>query len=150
MIVNQGFNGKMNEMQAALGVLQLNYIDEVLKKRKSIADIYIRKLACISGIKSMANIGAHESNYAYFPILIEDIYPLTRDQLIQKFKENSINVRKYFYPLIPSMHVIGWSEAKVKELLPVAFDVSSRILCLPIYPDLEPEILEKIIDILHH
>jgi len=150
MIVTQGFNGKMNEMQAALGVLQLKYIDEVLKNRKSIAEIYIRELACISGIKTIVNIGVNKSNYAYFPILIEDAYPLNRDQLIAKFKANGINVRKYFYPLLPSMHLIGWSEAKVKELLPVAYDLSSRILCLPIYPDIDHEILMKIADILHY
>ena len=68
----------------------------------------------MTGIKSMVNIGLHESNYSYFPILITDLYPINRDQF-SKFKENGINVRKYFYPLIPSMNLIGWSEAKVKE-----------------------------------
>ena len=150
MVVTQGFNGKMTEMQAALGLLQLKYIDEVLNKRKSIAELYIGELACIPGIKAMVNIGLHESNYAYFPILITDNYPVNRDQLMLKFKAHGINVRKYFHPLIPSMNIIGWSEAKVKELLPVAYDMSSRILCLPIYPDIEHETLMKIVDILHY
>ena len=149
LVINQGFNGKMNEMQAALGLLQLKYIDVVLRKRKNIADIYSSQLSCVAGIKIMANIGVNESNYAYFPILIEDSYPISRDKLYDKFIANGINVRKYFYPLIPSMPLIGWSEAKVRELLPIAFDISSRIICLPIYPDIEPEILQKIIDILY-
>lgn len=150
LVVNQGFNGKMNEMQSALGLLQLKYIGEVLKSRKTIADIYLKNISSIVGIKPMINIDTYRSNYAYFPIIIEDSYPLDRDALYSVFKANDINVRKYFYPLIPSMPIIGWSEDKVRDLLPIAYDISSRIICLPIYPDLELENLKKIIGILHY
>mgnify|MGYP001390328009 CR=1 FL=1 len=150
LIVNQGFNGKLNEMQAALGLLQLKYIAEVLKSRKAIADLYLKNISNITGIKPMINIDTYKSNYAYFPIIIEDSYPLDRDALHCKFKENGINVRKYFYPLIPSMPIIGWSEDKIRDLLPIAYDISSRIICLPIYPGLELDNQNKIISILHH
>lgn len=150
LVVDQGFNGKMNEMQAALGLLQLKYIDEVLKSRKAIADIYLKNISSITGIKPMINTDICRSNYAYFPVIIEDSYPLDRDALHCKLKENGINARKYFYPLIPSMPIIGWSDDKIRDLLPIAYNISSRIICLPIYPDLELDNLKTIIDILNH
>jgi dTDP-4-amino-4,6-dideoxygalactose transaminase len=102
-------------------------------------------LSGVKGIKLVANMPRLESNCSYFPILIKDDYPLTRDELYEKLKAEGIFARRYFYPLIsesmpfkdyPSSGFINLKKAK---------DTSNRVLCLPIHPDLKIIDIEKIL-----
>ena len=92
---------KTNEMQAALGILQLKDINENIRKRKEIADWYIRSLSNINGIRFLNIVeGVENYNYSYFPIFIDENYGKSRDELYHFLRENGIYGRRYFYPLV--------------------------------------------------
>ena len=146
--VNQtGINGKMNEFSAALGLLQLQRIDEQIEKRKAIATTYRERLKKIPGIRCHAPPAPQKSNYSYFPIFVEDDYPLTRDQLYEKLKANGINGRRYFYPLITEFAVYKEKGLQTHDELPSAKRAAEQVICLPIYADLPKEKIEQIVDV---
>jgi dTDP-4-amino-4,6-dideoxygalactose transaminase len=143
-VVAAGINGKMSEFNAALGLLQLQYIDSSISHRKVIDQAYRQALKSVKGIRCLGTSGEIVSNFAYFPILVEPAYGKTRDELNVVLKENSIVPRRYFYPLISEYPMYRGLPSADKKLLPVANLASLQILCLPIYPDLS---LEKVVEI---
>jgi dTDP-4-amino-4,6-dideoxygalactose transaminase len=136
-VVAPGINAKMNEVQAAFGLLQLTYVDDYIHKRKVIAQTYREFLQHIEGIRFLDDIPGIYYNYPYFPVLINSKqYGKTRDELYDHLKANGIYSRRYFYPLISDFPTYkGLSSASVGNL-PVAQHISKSVLCLPIYPDL--------------
>ena len=143
-VVAPGINGKMSEFNAALGLLQLKYIDQALGQRKEIDATYREQLKGVKGIRCLKDAGEKVANYAYFPILVEADYPLSRDDLYLKLKENGVHPRRYFYPLISDFPMYrGLTSAHIDNL-PVATAVARRVLCLPIYPDLEKSVVKEI------
>ena len=109
-VVSCGINGKMSEFNAAFGLLQLEHIDRALEQRAVIDGVYRELLADIPGISL-----CHEAqNHAYFPILIEGTYPVSRDRLYDAFKQQQIFARRYFYPLISDMQAYQERIIKVK------------------------------------
>lgn len=148
-VVGPGINAKMNEFQAALGLLQLEYVDEYIQKRKSIAGIYKKEIEDINGIDTLEEIEYVRHNYAYFPVFInEKEFGIGRDELYHKFKENGINVRRYFYPLISQFPTYKQLSSAAEGNLPVAEKITKEVLCLPIYPDLKQDVVELILDLL--
>ncbi len=148
-VVGPGINAKMNEFQAALGLLQLKHINKEIAGRKKIADYYRKELNNINGITVLPEIEGVKHNYSYFPILVnKEEYRNSRDELYNIFKEKNIYVRKYFYPLISEFPTYRGMESAHSDNLPVAFRVSQQILCLPIYPGLESNDLNKIVKII--
>lgn len=144
-VMAAGINGKMNEISAAFGLLQLNYIDQALERRKAIESRYRKALADVSGISLLPMPLATEGNASYFPILIEDDYPLNRDTLYQDMKTAGINGRRYFYPLISDMPMYRGLPSAKTEKLPAATSIANRVICLPIYPDLTNEQIDSVV-----
>ncbi|HEY9145489.1 MAG TPA: DegT/DnrJ/EryC1/StrS family aminotransferase [Thiobacillus sp.] len=136
-VVAPGINGKMSEINAAFGLLQLKHIDKALARRKEIDAAYRERLEGVAGIQCMQADQEKISNFAYFPILVEADYPISRDDLHQKLKDNGIHPRRYFYPLIPDFSMYRGLPSARPDNLPVAVSAARKILCLPIYPDLE-------------
>lgn len=137
-----GTNAKMNEFQAAMGVVNLKYVDNEIEKRKKITYLYREKLKDIKGIKVLKDLKGVKHNYSYFPIIIDEKeFGLTRDELFEKLKEFNIFSRKYFYPLITEYDCY---KDKYNAKLPIAKYISKRVLTLPIYGSLEYESVEKI------
>jgi dTDP-4-amino-4,6-dideoxygalactose transaminase len=148
-VVGPGINAKMNEFQAALGLLQLKYADQVFVERKHIADTYKIELNSIEGIRYLENIREVSHNYAYFPVFInQKKYGIERDTVYNKFKENNIHVRRYFYPIISQFPTYKQLESSAKGNLKTAEKITNEVLCLPIYPGLEDQALDRIIKIL--
>lgn len=148
-VIAPGINAKMNELQAAYGILQLKYIDSYLTKRQKIAECYRDNLSDIKGIKILFDIENVRHAYSYFPILVDkNKYGITRDELYEKLKQHNIFGRRYFYPLISSFPTYRGLTSSAKDNLPVATQVSDQIICLPIYPGLEFEHVKKIISII--
>lgn len=146
-VVAPGINAKMNEFQAALGVLQLKYIEEAIEKRKKVADLYREKLNGINGIRFLDDIEGVKHSYSYFPILInEEKFGVSRDAVYEEFKKQNIMVRRYFYPLISQFPAYKGLESAKPENLPVAEDITKKVLCLPIYPGLRSDSVEMIIN----
>lgn len=136
-VVAPGINGKMNEFSAALGLLQLKYIDQALARRREIDAEYRDLLRGTRGIRCLSDAGEKTANYAYFPILVGPEYPLSRDELYLKLKNTGIHPRRYFYPLISEFPMYRSLPSARRDNLPVATEASRKILCLPIYPALE-------------
>ncbi len=147
-IVAAGINGKMNELQAAFGLLQLNHIGHAIRSRKKIDCRYREALSGVSGITCMAEPGVTVRNYAYFPVLVGADYPLTREELYQKLKGQGIYSRRYFYPLISNMPMYSELASANVGNLPKANSVAESVLCLPIFPALENSEQQRIIDVI--
>lgn len=147
-VVAPGINSKMNEVQAAFGLLQLKYIDGLITKRKEITEQYRDKLKGIKGIRLFNDIPEVTHNYAYFPILINDTFGISRDELYNRLRKNNILSRRYFYPLISTFSTYRGLPSANPNNLPNATKIANQVLCLPIYPDLENEQVSRIIKII--
>lgn len=147
-VVATGINGKMSEFNAALGLLQLKYIDYQISQRKNISNFYRSHLNKIKGIFLFPEHKEINYNYSYFPILVKSNYYCSRDFLYEKLKSNGIFARRYFYPLISEFPMYRGLQSSSPNNLPFATEASNQILCLPIFPDLLNEDLLKIIDLI--
>lgn len=136
VVVAPGINAKMNEMQAAVGLLQLQHIHWALARRAEIATRYRKAIELIPGLDCVPLAGQQVPNHSYFPIIVRDDYPLSRDALYDKLKANGINGRRYFYPLISDFSMYRGLPSAAVSNLPVASDTAAHVICLPIYPDL--------------
>ncbi len=148
-VVAPGINGKMSEFNAALGLLQLKGFSQAIAKRRAIDGRYRAGLANIRGIRCVPSTDELRSNYGYFPILVEADYPLTRDALYQTFRDNDINVRRYFYPLISDFPMYRGLPSAAHSNLPVARRLSQQVICLPIYPSLASAEVDRVLDLVN-
>lgn len=147
-VVAPGINGKMSEINAAFGVLQLQHINAALESRKAIDAAYRNALKDEPGIRCLQHAGEQLANYSYFPILLEENYPLGRDALYQRLKDNNIFARRYFYPLITDFPMYRGMHSAQRENLPVATAAAQQVLCLPIYPSLSHQDQQRIISLI--
>lgn len=143
-VVAPGINAKMNEVQAAFGLLQLRHINEALAGRERVDAMYRRLLEGIPGIRCVPPPGSMRHNYSYFPILIDSAYPLSRDGLYQKLRERNIFARRYFYPLISDFSMYRGLSSTSHTNLAHAMTTAEAVLCLPIYPSLEKRQVEMV------
>ena len=146
-VVAPGINGKMNEFSAALGLLQLERQPFVLASRRTIARRYREALAGVAGIRLLFMDEDAPTNNSYFPILVGNDYPMTRDALYLKLREADIHARRYFYPLISDFPMYRGLPSASQANLPVAADAAARVLCLPIYPDLSEADQQRVIEV---
>lgn len=147
-VVAAGINGKMNEMQAALGLLQIKYIVASIARRRQIDALYRDGLGDVPGIRLLQPPKDSEQNFAYFPVMVEPEYPISRDALYDKLRQHGIHPRRYFYPLITDFPMYRGLPSAAPGRLPVAMDVSRKVLCLPIYPALHDDAVQKVIGII--
>lgn len=147
-VVATGINGKMSEFNAALGLLQLKHIDGALRRRAEIDRLYRQGLSRVPGITCLQGHGETQANYAYFPVLVDKDYGLSRDDLYDYLSANNVHTRRYFYPLISDFPMYRSLPSAQKKNLPVARSASLRVLCLPIYPDLQDAEVEEIITLI--
>lgn len=147
-VVATGINGKMNEFQAALGVLQLQHVQYCIIRRKQIDAIYRQEFKGIDGIEIPAIPENTEHNYAYFPILITEKNLKERDVIYWALREAGVHARRYFYPLISDFPMYRGLASSTPQNLPIANKIAQQILCLPIYPDLTENEQIRIINII--
>ena len=147
-VVLPGINGKMNEVQAAMGLINLKLIDAERGKRQKIVDAYTKNLADIAGIKVFEIPDGVKRSYQYFVIRISDEFGCTRDEVYTEFKKYNVFTRKYFYPLCSEYSCYRHLPSSNPENLPVAHKVVKEVLCMPLYGNLKLEEVEKICDIL--
>jgi dTDP-4-amino-4,6-dideoxygalactose transaminase len=132
-----GINAKMSEFNAALGLLQLKYVDKAIGKRRELDCRYKQLLAGVPGIQCLTD-GVHlsEHNFYSFPVLVGPDYPLSRDKLYELLREHGIHARRYFYPLISTFPMYRGLPTAAAHALPIATLASEQVLCLPLFPDL--------------
>lgn len=143
-VMAPGINGKMNEAQAALGLLQLKYVNAAIERRRALDARYRRALAGVRGITCLEKPPDTVSNYASFPVLVGEGYPLSRDQLYSRMREQGIHPRRYFYPLISDLPMYRGLPSANPERLPAAKRIANEILCLPLYPALADEDVDAV------
>ena len=147
-VMAPGINGKMNEVQAAFGMLQLQHIERALELRRAVDRRYRDELDGTPGITIPAPPAEAEHNCGYFPILVEPNYRMDRDALYQRLKDAEVLGRRYFYPLISNMPMYRGLASAAPVKLPVANRISEQVICLPIYPDLTVEDQGRVIDVI--
>lgn len=130
-----GINAKASEFQAAMGLANLKHVDELIRERKDICDVYDNLLqgSKVTPVRFRTDT---ERNYAYYPVLFKSEQALLC--ALQKLASLNIFPRRYFYP---SLNTLPYTP---RATCPVSEDVSSRIVCLPLYPGLEKQVIETI------
>jgi len=146
-VVAPGINGKMSELNAAIGLLQMKYFDDAIERRRKVDAAYREGLRSVRGIKSLDRPEGCRHNFAYFPILVGPNYPISRDELYRELRANDIHPRRYFYPLISDFPMYRGLPSASRANLPIAARVAEQVLCLPISPELHLEDIERIVGI---
>ncbi len=148
-VIAPGINGKMDEIRAALGLLNLKTVDGAIERRHQVALRYREALKDVNGIRFFDDMPGVEHNYSYFPIFIDaEEYGMTRDDLYFKMKEQGVLGRRYFYPLISTFNTYRGLPSAAPENLPVATRIANEVICLPIHQDLNAEDVERTIELI--
>ena len=145
-IPNTGGNAKMSEFNAALGLLQLERFEEARGARQRVDTRYREALGQLPGIAPLAIPEGVEPNFSYFPVLVGEDYPFSRDALYEALKAEDIFARRYFHPLLSSLPMYGTLPSADPANLPVATRAAEQILCLPIYEGLEETEQDRVIE----
>ncbi len=135
-----GINGKISEIQAAMGLAVFPYMSKILDERKAAVDFYNQEL----DFASLSNLNIRENtywNYSYYPVLFKSEEELLAVQ--KDLNDNNIVPRRYFYPSLNRVSYLQGSE------MPISESVSKRIICLPLYAGIEKEDLKRITDIIN-
>lgn len=143
-----GSNGKMNELSAALGLLQLKYLRVAVDGRRAVDARYRERLNEVEGVRPLEPAKNTVANYSYFPVLVGADYALSRDALFERLKQHGIVARRYFYPLISEFAPYRHLRSSGRNHLPIATRAAEQVLCLPIYPDLPVSEIDRICDII--
>jgi dTDP-4-amino-4,6-dideoxygalactose transaminase len=131
-----GTNAKMSEFNAALGLLQLDHFEHVRRERGRVDALYRNLLEDVKGITCLEVPEGVVPNHSYFPILVDQDFTCSRDELYDDLRSEGIYSRRYFYPLLSSLPMYSDFPSANPVNLPVASRAASQILCLPIYPEL--------------
>ncbi|MHC5210444.1 MAG: DegT/DnrJ/EryC1/StrS family aminotransferase [Planctomycetota bacterium] len=153
-VIGPGINGKMNEFQASFGLLQLELIEEEIANRRRLTHLYRHRLATIPGITCLADMPDVEHNYAFFPVLIEPAeFGHDRNGVHDALRKCNVHARKYFYPLCSQYACYSSLPSASPDKLPVANRIAERVLCLPLYGQLEEAVVDSVCSVLegmHH
>lgn len=142
-VMELGGNAKLDEFRAAMGLCNLRYVDTEIAKRGCVTARYRRKLEDIPGLRLREIQPEVQPNYAYFPVFFDEkVFGADRDQVQAALKEQGIMARKYFYPLTSTFPCYQGRFSRSET--PEALRASRQVLCLPMYGDLEPQVVDKI------
>jgi len=148
-VIAPGINAKMNEIQAAFGLLQLKNYEKQIEERRKIVRKYRELIKGKEGIRFLEDIPGVKHNYAYFPIFVDaSKYGVSRDKLYDELKKRNIYGRRYFYPLISKFSPYHALDSAKDENIPVANRIAEEVICLPIYPGLLPGDLERVVSVI--
>lgn len=146
LVTEVGANAKLNEFCAVMGLCNLKHIEESIAQRRALCEEYEKELKDIPGIRMFEKKQGVKRNYGYFPILVEEEYPLSRDELYERLKEQGIHTRKYFYPLTSDQACF---KNKYRDTeLKCARKLSEKVLVMPLYQGFEMRKLAEVIEII--
>jgi dTDP-4-amino-4,6-dideoxygalactose transaminase len=148
LVISPGINGKLNEIQAAFGLLALERIDEDLARRRAVAARYRERLGAVPGLRLVPPHAGTE-NGAYMPVRVEaEGYGLSRDALHAALRQANVISRRYFHPLCSHFEFYRHLPCAQPENLPQAERAATEMLCLPIYGDLPLEWVDRICELI--
>jgi dTDP-4-amino-4,6-dideoxygalactose transaminase len=137
-----GINGKMSELNAAMGHAVLDDFELIKAERKRICDYYFSAIQFGDGIKKMTIRKDTDWNNSYFPVIFKEKESVLK--VVDSLNQLDIYPRRYFYP---SLNTIGLFQNP--QEMPVSEHIAERILCLPIFFGLEEQIMETITTIVN-
>lgn len=144
-----GINGKMNELQAALGLLTIKMVKDEQYRRQAIGRIYEERLRRIAGLflpKLPQNV---ENSYQYYPIRITSaVARRSRDEVFEALRSYNIYARRYFHPLCSEYACYRMLPSAHPSYLPVATKTATEVLCLPFYGGLSDDQVQQICDVI--
>jgi dTDP-4-amino-4,6-dideoxygalactose transaminase len=139
-VADIGCNGKMTEIHAALGLVNLSWFDQVMRNRRAKYELYQKRLSKCDFI-GFQKFPCESYNYSYMPVLFDNEKQLF--EIIKKLNEKNVFPRRYFYPALNTVDAVS-----VYKRFPVAEDLAKRILCLPLYDSLGSEEIEYICELI--
>lgn len=141
-----GANAKMNEFCAAMGLCNLRHVDEEIQKRQKVAERYRMHLEGIPGLQLNIVQKDVKSNYAYFPVVVDEVtFGTTRNRTFDALEQEGIGARKYFYPITSAFNCFHGKYDPAAT--PIALRISQCVLTLPMYADLAVEDVDRICEI---
>ena len=140
-----GYNYRMTNLQAAIGVAQMEQFDEILHKKLKLADDYFESLKDIDWVQLPPRLNGDQSVYWLFTVLVAESAPISRDELMRSFALNGIDTRPVFYPL-SDMPLYKAYARNVK--MPVTQDVAQRGISLPSSVEVSSADIARIKDVL--
>ena len=143
-VAANGINAKMSELHAAVGLAQLTVIDSAIGKRRRVAELYLEELAGVPGLILPTFSTALRPNYAYLPVRVTPEAAVNRESLVELLRLKGVMPRRYFHPLIPDLQYYRSNVSADPARYPFAIRASAEVLCLPIYPDLSAEAVQRI------
>jgi len=148
-VLSIGLNGKMNELQAVLGLAVLDCLAEEIDRRKALLQLYRRTLGAIDGVTMVEEPPGIESSYQYCAIRIDEArFGCSRDGVHRALMNHNVISRKYFFPLCSDYACYRDLPSADPARLPVARTAAMQVLCLPLYGSLPPETVQCICDII--
>lgn len=145
-VMAAGINGKMNEVQAAFGLMQLQHVDRLIARRAEIAALYRERLGQVPGLRLLDPLARTHPNHSYYPVFIDESFPLSRDAVYETLRAQGVFARRYFYPLISDMPMYRGLPSAARSHLPNAVRIATQVLCLPIYPSLTDDEVHRVAD----
>src|SRR5690606_39007908 len=124
-----GINGKMSEINAAMGLLQLKHVDQALEARASIYQRYRKAFSGIASLRLQCIPANLTWNHAYCPLFVLPEHPYSRDELYARLKSHDIHGRRYFYPLVSSFPMYRGLESANHRNLPNAIKLAEQVIC---------------------
>jgi dTDP-4-amino-4,6-dideoxygalactose transaminase len=143
-VIAPGINAKMNEVQAAFGLLQIRHVGQALRRRAAVDALYRRELDGVRGLVCPALPAETDYNHAYFPVLVKPDFGVSRDRLHAGLQERGIFGRRYFYPLISDFPMYRGLPSAARANLPAAARAADEVLCLPLHPNLDDDTVRRI------
>lgn len=142
-----GINGKMDEVRAAYGLLNLKQVDAAIEARQKVANAYRAAFRNVKGLRFFDDMPGVRHNYSYFPIFVDaEQYGMTRDELYEKMKAENVYGRRYFYPLITAFDPYRDYPSANTANLPMATKIADQVICLPMHHELSEEDLKRIVN----
>jgi perosamine synthetase len=131
-----GFNFRMTDVQAAIGLVQLGKLGSLIVRRRVLAQRYQQLLKCIPGVRTITDPAYGTTNFQSFWVLLPDDFPVSRDELLRRLAEAGVSARRG----IMAAHLEPACRDIAHRPLPVTEHLTSRTLILPLFHDLtEPE-----------
>ena len=127
-----GFNFRMTDIQAAVGLVQLRKLGQLIARRRMLAQRYQRLLAGIPGVRTITDPAYGTTNYQSFWVLLPDDFPVSRDELLQQLAQAGVSARRG----IMAAHLEPVYQGSTQGPLPVTERLTARTLILPLFHDL--------------
>lgn len=143
LVTDVGANAKMNEFCAIMGLCNMKHIEEAFADRKEKYQYYQKSLQQIDGIRFFSKLQDATDNYAYVPLIVEENYGMTRDELYCKLREANVYARKYFYPITADQTCF---RSKYRNMeLQNARKLSYQVLTIPFYAEISEDAMKKVV-----